>query len=55
LEQGIDTQEGKEVIDSKVREEYFQLGKMVLMWDKRKAKPNMHKDFDHLWTRPLQD
>jgi hypothetical protein len=47
LEQGRDAQEGKEVIDSK--EEDFQLGKLVLMWDKSKGKPNLHKDFDCLW------
>jgi hypothetical protein len=24
------------------------------MWDKRKEKPEMHKKFDSLWTRPYR-
>jgi hypothetical protein len=41
LEQGKDTQDGEEVVDSKVREGYLQLGRLVSMWDKRKGKPNL--------------
>jgi hypothetical protein len=37
LEQENNIQEEKNVSDSK--EEYFQQGKLVFLWDKRKGKP----------------
>jgi hypothetical protein len=32
----------------------FQEGDFVLMWDKRREKPRMHKKFDSLWLGPYQ-
>jgi hypothetical protein len=54
LEQRKDTQEGEGMVDSKVREEDFQQGRLVLMWDKKKGKPNMRKEFDCLWQGPYK-
>jgi hypothetical protein len=54
LDQGKNTQNDKGIVDLKVRIEYFQIGSLVLMWDKRKGKPNMHKEFDSLWHDPYK-
>jgi hypothetical protein len=48
LDQKNNTQEDKIMFESKVREEHFQQGILLLMWDKKKGKPNMHKEFDCL-------
>jgi hypothetical protein len=40
------------MVDPKIRKEYFQQGRLILMWDKRKDKPTMHKEFDCLWYGP---
>jgi hypothetical protein len=54
LDQKKDTEERKGTIDSKIREEDFQQGRLVLMWDTKKGKPNMHKEFDCLWQGPYK-
>jgi hypothetical protein len=48
------TQDGKGMIDLEPRVEYFQRGTLVLMWDKRRGKPNMCKEFDSLWHGPYK-
>jgi hypothetical protein len=36
------------------KEEYFEEGKLVLMWDKRKGELNMNKEFYDLWKAPYK-
>jgi hypothetical protein len=38
----------------KERQRDFKEGDFVLMWDKRREKPGMHKKFDSLWLGPYQ-
>jgi hypothetical protein len=33
---------------------HFEDGDLMLVWDKSKEKPGMHKKFDSLWIRPYQ-
>jgi hypothetical protein len=37
LDQGEDTQEDKRMVDLKVRKEYFQQGRLVLMWTRERV------------------
>ena len=43
----------KGTFDHKARERIFK-GGQVLLWDKRKEKPGMHKKFDSLWGGPYK-
>jgi hypothetical protein len=53
LEQRKETHDGEEEVYSKVSKEYFQLGRLVYMWDKRKGKPNV-REFSFLWKGPYK-
>jgi hypothetical protein len=44
----------KSTFDHKDKERSFAKGDLVLLWDKRKEKPGMHKKFDSLWTGPYK-
>jgi hypothetical protein len=44
----------KGTFDHKARQRYLEEGDLVLMWDKRKEKPGMHKKFDGLWLGPYK-
>jgi hypothetical protein len=44
----------KGTFDHKARQRIFKEGDQVLVWDKRKEKPGMHKKFDSLWTGPYR-
>jgi transposase InsO family protein len=44
----------KNTFDHKAKERNFVEGDLVLLWDKRKEKPSMHKKFDSLWTGPYK-
>jgi hypothetical protein len=44
----------KGTFDHKERQRNFKDGDLVLMWDKRKEKPRMHKKFDSIWLGPYQ-
>jgi hypothetical protein len=44
----------KGTFDHKARDRIFKEGDLVLLWDKRKEKPGMHKKFDSLWTGPYK-
>jgi hypothetical protein len=39
---------------TKQRKETSLKGDLVLLWDKRKEKPGMHKKLDSLWTGPYK-
>jgi hypothetical protein len=38
----------------KTKERDFTEGDLVLLWDKRREKPDMHKKLDGLWTGPYK-
>jgi hypothetical protein len=40
--------------DHKVKDRIFKEGDMVLLWDKIKENPGMHKKFDGLWIGPYK-
>ena len=42
----------KNTFDHKAKGKIFTEGDLVLLWDKRKEKPGMHKKFDSLWGGP---
>jgi hypothetical protein len=42
----------KNTFDHKENERDFTEGDLVLLWDKRREKPSMHKKLDGLWTSP---
>jgi ribonuclease HI/transposase InsO family protein len=44
----------KNTFDHKARGRNFVEGDLVLLWDKRKEKPGMHKKFDSLWGGPYK-
>jgi len=44
----------KNTFDHKAKERSFTKGDLVLLWDKRKEKPGMHKKFDNLWGGPYK-
>jgi hypothetical protein len=44
----------KNTFDHKAKERNFTKGDLVLMWDKRREKPGMHKKFDSLWGGPYK-
>jgi len=44
----------KGMFDHKARERNFEDGDLVLVWDKRKEKPGMHKKFNRLWIGPYR-
>jgi hypothetical protein len=44
----------KKTFDHKAKERHFAEGDLVLLWDKRKEKPGMHKKFDSLWMGPYK-
>jgi hypothetical protein len=44
----------KGTFDRKARQRDFKKGDQVLMWDKRREKPGMHKKFDSLWLGPYK-
>jgi hypothetical protein len=44
----------KNTFDHKENERDFKEGELVLLWDKRREKPGMHKKFDRLWTSPYK-
>ena len=44
----------KNTFDHKAKERNFTKGDLVLLWDKRKEKPGMHKKLDSLWTGPYK-
>jgi transposase InsO family protein len=44
----------KNTFDHKAKERNFIEGDLVLLWDKRREKPGMHKKFDSLWTGPYR-
>jgi hypothetical protein len=40
--------------DHKEKDKSFKEGDLVLLWDKRKENPGMHKKFDGLWIGPYK-
>ena len=42
----------KRTFDKSARSRPFQIGDMVLLWDKRREKPRKHRKFDSLWLGP---
>ena len=44
----------KNTFDHKAKERSFTKRDLVLLWDKRKEKPGMHKKFDSLWGGPYK-
>jgi hypothetical protein len=42
----------KNTFDHKARERDFKEGELVLLWDKRREKPGMHKKLDGLCVIP---
>ena len=42
----------KGTFDKLVKPRSFQIGDMVLLWDKRREKPGKHGKFDSLWRGP---
>jgi hypothetical protein len=44
----------KNTFDHKAKKRSFTKGDLVLLWDKRKEKPGMHKKFDSLWGGPYK-
>jgi hypothetical protein len=44
----------KNTFDHKAKERGFMEGDLVLLWDKRREKPDMHKKLDGLWTGPYK-
>jgi hypothetical protein len=44
----------KGTFDHKERQRHFKKGYLVLMWDKRRDKPQMHQKFDSLWLGPYK-
>jgi transposase InsO family protein len=44
----------KNTFDHKAKGKSFAQGDLVLLWDKRKEKPGMHKKFDSLWGGPYK-
>jgi hypothetical protein len=55
LDQMVCNQEKiKETFDNKERQRNFKEGDWVLVWDKRKEKPRVHKMFDSLCTWPYR-
>jgi hypothetical protein len=44
----------KNTFDHKTKERDFAEGDLVLLWDKRREKPGMHKKLDGLWTGPYK-
>jgi len=44
----------KNTFDHKAKERDFKEGDLVLLWDKRREKPGMHKNLDGLWTGPYK-
>ena len=45
-------EEVKNTFDHKAKERDFTKGELVLLWDKRREKPGMHKKLDGLWIGP---
>ena len=52
----IERSEGKinNTFDHKEKERDFTEVDLVLLWDKRREKPGMHKKLDGLWTGPYK-
>jgi MarR-like DNA-binding transcriptional regulator SgrR of sgrS sRNA len=44
----------KNTFDHKAKERKFDEGDLILLWDKRKKKPGMHRKFVSLWTSPYK-
>jgi hypothetical protein len=44
----------KNTFDHKEKERDFKEGDLVLLWDKRRQKPGMHKKLDRLWIGPYK-
>jgi transposase InsO family protein len=44
----------KNTFDHNAKERDFAKGDLVLLWDKRREKPGMHKKLDGLWTGPYK-
>jgi hypothetical protein len=44
----------KNTFDHKAKGRSFVEGDLVLLWDKRKEKPGMHKKFDSQWGGPYK-
>lgn len=44
----------KELFDREARERSFQVGDLVLLWDKRREPKGLHGKFDSLWRGPFQ-
>jgi hypothetical protein len=44
----------KNTFDHKTKERNFTEGDLILLWDKRREKPGMHKKFDSLWAGPYK-
>jgi hypothetical protein len=42
----------KRVFDRKAKGKQFQVGDMVLLWDKKNEKSGVHDKFDSLWLGP---
>jgi hypothetical protein len=42
----------KNTFDHKEKDRDFTEGDLVLLWDKRRDKPGMHKKLDGLWASP---
>jgi hypothetical protein len=44
----------KKAFDKHSKQEYFQIGDLVLRWDTRNEDKGKHGKFDHLWTGPFK-
>ena len=44
----------KKIFDKRTKEDYFELGDLVLRWDARNEDKGKHEKFDHLWTGPYR-
>ena len=54
LDQSLRHQESmKGTFDKSAKPRSFQIGDIVLLWDKRREKPRKHGKFDNLWKRPF--
>jgi len=51
---GLNEEKIKTTFDHKAKERNFIGGDLVLLWEKRKEKPGMHKKLDGLWTIPYK-
>lgn len=44
----------KKLLNKKTKPRDFQVGDLVLLWDKRREPKGMHENFDSLWRGPFK-